>query len=102
MMTIGRKARRDDFLTIGSLERVNSSSKEPSNTIKINPIVPKMGKIDVRLGIEISKKEEACLTPHPKNSKRITDGILVFAEVISNMYAKSNKETIAIIIDVVI
>jgi hypothetical protein len=27
---------------------------------------------------------------------------LVFAEVISNMYAKSNKETIAMIIDVVI
>jgi hypothetical protein len=101
-MTIGRNAKRDDFLTMGSLERVNSSSNEPSKTIKIKPIVPKMGSIDVRLGIEISKKEEACFTPQPKNSNRITEGILVFAEVISNMYAKSNKETIAMIIDVVI
>ena len=81
----GIKANREDFRTNGNFERVSSNSKEPSKTIKINPIVPKMGKTEVELGISIAKKAETCFTPHPKNSSRITEGIFVRAELMSNM-----------------
>jgi len=85
MIMMGINATRDDFLTNGSFERVSSSSNEPSKTIKISPIVPKIGRTDVKFGISIAKKAENCFTPHPKKSNKITEGILVLEELMSNI-----------------
>ena len=46
----------EDFFTKGNFERVSSNSKDPSKTIKISPIVPKIGRTEVKLGISIPKK----------------------------------------------
>lgn len=46
--SIGGKAPVNDFLTSQNLDLLSSSSKEPSRTIKISPIVPKMGRIGVK------------------------------------------------------
>lgn len=81
--TIGSRATMKDFFTNENFEGFNSSSREPSNTIRINPIVPKIGKIGLRLGILIPTVVEICLTSHPSNSNKITEGTLVFEEVIS-------------------
>ena len=83
IIIIGMKATKDDFLTKGNLDRVSSSSNEPSKTININPIVPKIGRTDVKFGISILKKLEICFTPQPKNNSKITEGILVRAELTS-------------------
>lgn len=53
---IGMNAINDDFFTKGNFDRVSSNSKDPSKTIKISPMVPKMGNTEVRLGISIPKK----------------------------------------------
>jgi hypothetical protein len=41
----------DEIPISGNYDVFNSSSREPSKTIRINPIVPKIGKIVVRSGI---------------------------------------------------
>ena len=80
---IGINATKDDFPTKGNLDFVSSNSNEPSRTININPIVPKIGKTEVKFGISIAKKVETCLTPHPNDKSKITDGIFVRAELTS-------------------
>ena len=50
----GIKAIRTDFLTTSLVERFNSNSREPSKTIKIKPMVPKIGSTTLRLGTMIS------------------------------------------------
>ena len=84
-MITGIKAIKADFFTKGSLDRVSSNSNEPSKTIKINPIVPKIGSTEVKFGISIPKKKEICLTPQPKDNSKITEGILVLEELMSKI-----------------
>ena len=84
-MTIGRQAIIDVVFTKGSLDLVSSNSNEPSSTIKIKPIVPKIGKTEVKFGISILKKVDACFTPQPKKSNKMTDGIFVRDELMSNI-----------------
>jgi hypothetical protein len=50
-INIGNKASKSDLPITGNFCLFNSNSREPSSTISISPIVPKMGKIDVRFGI---------------------------------------------------
>ena len=52
---IGRNAIRDVFPTKGNFDLLSSNSNEPSKTISINPIVPKIGKDVDKSGIGISK-----------------------------------------------
>ena len=85
MIIIGKNAIIDDFLTKGNLDFVSSNSKDPSKTIRISPMVPKIGKTEVKLGMSILKKVATCLTPQPKNNNKITEGILVRAELTSKI-----------------
>ncbi|GEM_PF-3899997 len=55
IMTKGTKAITADFLTTSFVERLSSSSSEPSKTIRIRPTVPKIGKITLRFGTMILK-----------------------------------------------
>ncbi len=73
-----------DFLMMGSLDLLSSNSKEPSRTMTIKPMVPKMGNKPSKLGTLILKISVICCSPHPKISKRITEGIFVFEVVKSN------------------
>ena len=79
------KATSEDFLTKDNLDRVSSNSSEPSSTIKIKPIVPKIGNNEVKFGISISKNVETCFAPQPKDKSKMTDGIFVLAELISKI-----------------
>ena len=99
--TIGKKASNEDFPTKGNLDLFNSNSSEPSKTINISPIVPKIGRIGVRSGIESSSRAELCLTAHPKTSSKITVGIFVLGELKSKTYAKRSSTQIVIIIGIV-
>ncbi len=76
-------ASNEEFLMTVNFDLSSSNSKEPSSTIKINPIVPNTGSIGVKFGIVMLKKTAACFTLHPKMSSRITDGIFVLDELIS-------------------
>ncbi len=66
------------------LDLLSSSSKEPSSTIKISPIVPNSGNIAEKSESWMFKKSVVCLTTHPKINNKITDGIFVLDEVRSN------------------
>src|SRR5690554_7175953 len=72
---MGINATITDFFKTESLDLLNSSSKDPSRTITIKPIVPKIGSSPLRLGTLILKTSVNCCNPHPERSKRITDGI---------------------------
>jgi hypothetical protein len=85
-----------------SFDLFNSSSKEPSKTINISPTVPNIGRIEDKSGTLSSKKIAPCLTNQPTVSKRMTEGILVLDELISNTYAKRSSTQIDIIMVVVI
>ena len=78
---IGKKAIKEVLPTKGNLLLFNSNSKEPSSTINIKPMVPNMGKIGVRSGIDIWTKLNNCFTEKPRIKSNITDGILVFDEL---------------------
>lgn len=84
---MGINATITDFFKTESLDLLNSSSKDPSRTITIKPIVPKIGSSPLRLGTLILKTSVNCCNPYPERSKRITDGIFVLDVVKSNMYA---------------
>ena len=74
----------DDFFINPILDLFSSSSKEPSNTIKISPIVPNIGKVDVKSGKLMLNSVVASLTTQPNTRSRITEGILVIDAVRSN------------------
>ena len=82
--TNGKKDTNTAFFTIGNFDLFNSNSSDPSNTINIKPIVPNNGSKEERSGTEISKKVVSCFNIQPNSSNKITDGILVFDELISN------------------
>ena len=86
----------------GNLDLFNSSSREPSRTIKISPTVPSPGNKEVKSGTGSCRYSVPCFTAQPTSSKNITEGIFVFEEVMSNIYASINKRHIDIMIDVVI
>jgi hypothetical protein len=100
-INMGISAIKEDFPIYLNFDLLNSNSKEPSRTIKIKPMAPKKGRIGDKSGTIMEKIMEACLTTHPKKRSKITDGILVFDDVISNTYAKSSKILIVIIIGIV-
>jgi hypothetical protein len=81
----GNNAIANDFLINGNLVILNSSSSEPSSTMRIRPNVPSIGSSAVRFGIFIFSIAEPCCTSHPKNSNSKTDGILVLDEVRSKI-----------------
>lgn len=68
---------------MGSFDLFISNSSEPSKTIRIKPMVPKIGKIGCKLGTEISRFSDKTFVPNPKSSSKITDGIFVLEAVIS-------------------
>src|SRR5690554_134845 len=76
-----------DFSIKGNFDLLSSNSKEPSNTMTINPIVPRIGNNPLRLGTLILKISVICCKPHPKISNKITEGILVLDVVKSKIYA---------------
>lgn len=95
-ISIGINAIRAAFPTNGSLALFNSNSKEPSNTIRINPTVPKKGNIGDKFGSSISKYLQQNLTENPNINNNITEGILVFDELMSNRYAINSSMQITI------
>ena len=58
---IGRVPPRSDLMIRGFVELFNSSSRAPSRTIRIKPIVPRIGKIGPKLGSKISNRSETIL-----------------------------------------
>ena len=88
---MGKNAMSDVLPTKANLLLFNSNSKEPSNTIRIKPIVPNIGSIGVKSGKVILTKSRSCLTEKPKISSNITEGIFVFDELKSKAYARSNN-----------
>jgi len=88
---MGIKATSTDFFTRLNLDLFNSSSSAPSKTIIIKPTVPKTGKSGAKLGIVISTVFKICLTSHPDNKSKITDGTFVLDALKSNRYASSNS-----------
>lgn len=87
---------------MGSFDLSNSNSREPSNTIRINPTVPSMGSNTERSGTTTLKKTVSCLMTQPKSSNKMTEGILVLAELKSNRYASKIRMHSVMIMDVVI
>ena len=92
----------NDRLMRENLEALNSISREPSITIRMRPMVPNAGSRGARSGIGIPKKPVSCLTAQPKTSRRMTEGMRVSRELMSNMYANNSKEHNVMIIGVVI
>ena len=88
---MGNNATINDFLTNAVLDLLNSTSSEPSNTIRIRPRVPSMGKSPDNSGTSIPKNTAICFTAHPKSSNKITDGIFVLDDEKSNKYASNNN-----------
>jgi hypothetical protein len=92
----------EDFNIRGSFCLLISSSKDPSNTINIKPVVPSTGKMGSKFGICSLKKLVVVLTTKPRRSSKITDGIFVLAADMSNKYAIKTKTQSAIMIGIVI
>jgi len=88
---MGIKATKTVFRTRGSFDLFSSKSSDPSKTITIKPIVPNMGNKASSFGISICVSSVICLTPQPKISNKITEGIFVLEAVSSNVYAINNK-----------
>jgi len=78
------KELKNDFLISLNLDLFSSNSRAPSNTISINPNVPKIGSKPERSGILKEIRSAICLADHPKINSRITEGIFVRADVRSN------------------
>jgi hypothetical protein len=67
-----------------NLDLLSSSSKNLRALSRIRPMVPNTGKVEVRSGTLMPKKNVASLTINPKSSNNITEGILVIDAVRSN------------------
>ena len=98
----GIKATIEDLRIKGSFDLFISNSKEPSKTIRIKPIVPKIGSIGFKFGIEIFRLSVTSFAPNPKSKSNITDGIFVLEAVMSKTYANKSKIEIVIINCIVI
>ena len=61
-------------------------SKDPSNTISINPTVPKAGKIRKKSNVLIFNLSTNKCNPIPKSSNKSTDGSFVLLATRSNKY----------------
>lgn len=71
-----KNAEPKERLISEDFSRSSLSSRAPSNTIRIKPIVPTRGRIGSKLGIGISSQIARYRRPIPLNSNRITEGIL--------------------------
>ena len=83
--SIGIKEPNMDFLMSPVFDGCNFNSKDPSSTIKIKPIVPKIGSTGCKFGIGVCINSSICPTPNPRIRSIITEGILVFFALKSNM-----------------
>ena len=76
-------ATSEDLRIRGTLDLFISNSNEPSNTIRMRPTVPKIGKTGFKFGTEKGKPSDSCFAINPRTNNRITDGILVLEADIS-------------------
>ena len=83
--SIGIKEPNMDFLMSPVFDGCNFNSKDPSSTIKIKPIVPKIGSTGCKFGIGVCITSSIWPTPNPRIRSIITEGILVFFALKSNM-----------------
>lgn len=83
-ITIGSNEMTNNLKINRNFDRSISSSSEPSNTIRIKPTVPNIGRIGFKSGTSMLSEVEKKLTPKPNASNKITDGIFNFDVVISN------------------
>ncbi len=95
---IGSSAPNRDFVITDTLERWRSSSSDPSNTINTSPTVPRPGNTGFKSGSGIPSNRVICFTPQPSNSSKMTEGIRVFEDVRSKIYAISKSMQIVMII----
>ena len=79
----GINATNEDLKIKGSFNLLISNSNEPSKTMRISPIVPKIGKIGFKFGTEIFRLSVMSFAPNPKSKSNITDGIFVLEAVMS-------------------
>ena len=98
--TIGISALTNDFRIRGSFDLLSSSSRDPSSTIRIKPIVPKMGSSSDKLGMCKFKVSQIRRTAQPISSRSIAVGILVRFELKSRTYAISNNVQIVMMTSV--
>ena len=83
--SIGIKEPNMDLLMSPIFDGCNFNSKDPSSTIKIKPIVPKIGSTGCKFGIGVCINLSICPTPNPRIRSIITEGILVFFALRSKM-----------------
>lgn len=69
----------------------SSISITPSRTIRIKPILPRIGKIISMFGIFILMKLVSRFSTTPTIKRSSAEGILVFEAVKSNMYDRSKR-----------
>jgi hypothetical protein len=98
----GKNAIRADLNNIGIFSRLISSSRDPSNTIRIKPIVPNKGSTELKFGILKFSPPATYLIENPSTSNKITVGIFDLLAVKSKIYANIINKLMLIIIDVVI
>ena len=87
----------EDLRIKGSFDLFICNSNEPSKTMRINPVVPKIGKIRFNFGTGIFRLSVTSFVPNPKTKSNITAGIFVLEDVISKTYANNSKIEIVII-----
>lgn len=78
--TIENNEPKPDFNISGILLLRTSSSSDPSNTIRISPMVPNDGKSELKSGVFMFSHLVASCANHPVNNKIITVGILILDE----------------------
>ena len=96
------KADRNDFFITAFFSGVYFNSNAPSNTIKIKPSVPRVGKMAAKLNVGKLKYPIACCIPIPNSINSITEGILVLPAIISNRYENMTRplNIISVVYDV--
>lgn len=100
-MRMGNSAPKNDFVIKPILLRSSLSSREPSSTIRTNPMVAIIGSTGLKSGNCISKNTAACFIPKPVISKRSTDGIFVLPDVSANRYeTRSSIQSVMITVEV--
>ena len=92
----------EDLKINGSFFLLISNSNEPSKTMRINPIVPKIGKIGFKFGTVIFNLLVINFTPKPKSNNKINEGIFVLEAEMSKTYANKSKTESVIMIGIVI
>lgn len=88
---MGMNASKNALLIILVFALLNSSSSDPSRTMRISPTVPSTGSRELRSGILTFIMMVTCFTHQPSKSSRITEGILEMDELISNRYARMRR-----------